>query len=226
MNTWLEPPPRQYRRGMGCFGKGCLIVSCFILFLLIAGAVGVFIGMKHYSALGHGLLWGRKIHLLAAEPSPVPQFETAGESIEAAKRKWKDFENASHGGQPAHVELTTDDLNNLIAANRHVRGKVFVSAEGNRMHVQTSVPLDEFFGQSHYFLNGDIVLETDGPQSLDHPKLNVVTVNNQPLPADILDWKYEGRPLREYLARFKAANNIEAIEIRDGKLIIDRLGGD
>src|SRR5947207_15855159 len=110
MNTWIEGPSPREKRRMGCVGKGCLILACFILFLLIAGAVGVFIGMKHYSALGRSFLWARKIHVLAAEPSPVPQFETAGESIDAAKRKWKDFENASHGSQPAHVELTTDDL--------------------------------------------------------------------------------------------------------------------
>ena len=142
MSTWLEPPPPPYRRGMGCFGKGCLILCCFIFFLLLAGAVGVYVGMKHYSALGHSFLWARKTHVLAEEPSPVPQFDTTDENISAAKQKWEDFENTRD--QPAHIELTADDLNNLIAKNRHARGKAFVAIEGNRLRIQTSVPLGEF----------------------------------------------------------------------------------
>src|SRR5207245_10565157 len=39
--------------------------------------------------------------------------------------------------QPAHIELTADDLNNLIAENRRARGKAFVAIEGNRLHIQT-----------------------------------------------------------------------------------------
>ena len=62
----------------------------------------------------------------------------------AAERKWKDFKNTRD--QPAHIELTADDLNNLIAENRHARGKAFVAIEGNRLRIQTSVPLNEFVG--------------------------------------------------------------------------------
>jgi len=41
MNTWIEGPPPREKRGMGCVGKGCLILACFIVFLIIAGAIGV-----------------------------------------------------------------------------------------------------------------------------------------------------------------------------------------
>jgi len=224
MSTWLEPPPPPYRRGMGCFGKGCLILCCFIFFLLLAGAVGVYVGMKHYSALGHSFLWARKTHVLAEEPSPVPQFDTTDENISAAKQKWEDFENTRD--QPAHIELTADDLNNLIAKNRHARGKAFVAIEGNRLRIQTSVPLGEFVGRGRYYLNGDIVIESDSPQSLENPRLSSITINNEPVPSDVLDWKYRARPLRDYLREYRTTYGNGSIEVRDGKLIIDRHGGD
>jgi hypothetical protein len=164
MNTWIEGPSPREKRGMGCVGKGCLILACFIVFLIIAGAIGLYFGMRTHSAVLHSFYWAKKMHVLAQEPSPVPQFETTDENITAAERKWKDFENTRD--QPAYIELTADDLNNLIAKNRHARGKAFVAIEGNRLRIQTSVPLGEYVGRGRYYLNGDIVIVSDGPQSL------------------------------------------------------------
>jgi hypothetical protein len=209
---------------MGCVGKGCLILACFIVFLIIAGAIGWYFGTRTYSALLHGFSWANKTHMLAQEPSPVPHFETTGENMAAAERKWKDFDNARD--RPAHIELTADDLNNLIARNRHARGKAFVAIEGNRLRIQASVPLGEFVGRGRYYLNGDIVVESDGPQSLENPRLRSITINNEPLPSDVLDWKYRARPLRDYLREFRNTYGSGSMEIRDGKLIIDRRGGD
>src|SRR5207244_902129 len=118
------------------------------------GAIGLYYGMRTHSAVLRSFLWAKKTHVLAQEPSPVPQFETTDENMNAAKQKWEDFENTRD--QPAHVELTAEDLNNLIAHNRHARGKAFVAIEGNRLRIQTSVPLGEYVGRGRYYLNGDI----------------------------------------------------------------------
>jgi hypothetical protein len=117
-------------------------------------------------------------------------------------------------------------LNNLIAKNRHARSKAFVAIEGNRLHIQTSVPLGEYVGRGRYYLNGDIVIVSDGPQSLENPRLSSITINNEPVPSDVLEWKYRDRPLRDYLREFRTTYGGGSIEIRDGKLIIDRRGGD
>jgi len=236
MTGWIEPPPSQ-RRGTGCVGKGCLILCCLLLFLAVAGAVGIYLGMKKHSAVVHAAVWARKTHLLADEPAPVPQFETTQENIAATKRKWADFRNATpnnavventatadvppetHLGQ---VELTADDLNNMIAANRHIRGKAFVSIEGNRLHVQTSVPVGEYVGGAGYYLNGDIVVESNGARSLDGSPLGGITVNGQSVPSDALDWKFGGRFLRDYLSTYTLKNDLGPIEIRDSKVIINK----
>jgi len=220
MNTWIEGPLPREKRTMGCLGRGCLILTCFIIFLIIAGAVGLYFGFKTHSAVLRSVLWAKKTHVLSQEPSPVPQFETTEENVTTAKQKWQDFENTRD--QPAHIELTADDLNNLIANNRHAHGKVFVAIEGNRLRIQTSVPLGEYVSGGRYYLNGNILIQSDGPQTLENPRLSSITVNNEPIPADVLDWKYRSRPLREYLVEYRTTYGEGTIEIRDGKVIIDR----
>jgi hypothetical protein len=220
MNGFIEPPPQQ-RGGMGCFGKGCLILSVFILFLMVACAIGLYFGLKKNSALLYGIYWAEKTHMLATEPSPVPLFETTEENIEASERKWRDFERASHEGQPERVELTGDDLNNLIARNDHLRGKAFASIEGNRLHVQASLPVGEYLGRNGYYVNGDIVIQTNGPSSIDHPPLTSITVNGEAMPSDLPEWKFRSHPLRNYAAKYKG--NANTFEVRDGRIILSRV---
>ncbi len=218
MNAWLEPPPGQPRRKRGCVGKGCFILCLFILILIISGAVGLFLGLRHHSAIMHGGIWAARLHLLAEEPAPVPAFETTEENIAATERRWHDFENAED--QSARIELSADDVNNLIAGDKHARGKAFVSIEGNRLRLQTSFPLGAYVGRSGYYLNGDIVIQGDGPQSLEHPRLDLITVNDKPVPADLLDWRYQSRSLSDYLREAREKSDVNSIEIRDGHLII------
>src|SRR6266566_4157789 len=175
MNTWIEGPPPREKRGMGCVGKGCLILACFIVFLMIAGAIDLYFGMRTHSAVVNSVVWAKKAHVLSQEPSPVPQFETTEQNINATRRKWEDFAKKNTRNQPAHIEpsiepgaddltrnqpafieLTADDLNNLIARNRHLRDKAFVTIEDNRLRIRMSVPVGEYVRDGNYYLNGDI----------------------------------------------------------------------
>ena len=240
MNTWIEGPSPREKRGMGCVGKGCLILSCFIVFLMIAGTIDLYFGMHTHSAVVNSVVWAKKAHVLSQEPSPVPQFETTEQNINATRRKWKDFEKNTRNqpahiepsiepdaddltrNQPAFIELTADDLNNLIARNRHLRDKAFVTIEDNRLRIRMSVPVGEYVRDGNSYLNADIVITSDGRQSLDNPRVSGIIINNQSLPSDVLDWKYDGRPLRDYLGQHGAALRDDTIEIRDGKVIIYR----
>lgn len=155
---------------------------------------------------------------------PVPSYEASEAEIETVKERWRNFESAGRDHQPAEIELTGNDINDLIAANRHWRGKAFVSIEGNRLRLQASVPLEEFVGQSGYYFNGDIAIQSDEAMPLDNPRLESVTVNNKPVPRDVLDWKYRSRQLRDYLAEYKDARDVGKIQIRDGKLTLRSRG--
>jgi hypothetical protein len=223
MTGYIEPPPPQRRR-MGCLGKGCLLLSLLLLFLFIAGAVGIYYGLRTHSAVARGMLWAQQTGMLTAEPSPLPEFQTTEENIRASTRKWRDFDRASQENGPAYVELTAADLNNLIAKNSHARGRAFVSIENNRLHVQTSVPLAKLTRRERYYLSGDIVIQTDGPRSLDHLPLDSITINGRPLPRDLLGWTFDSRPLSDYVAEYRGDVNANTFEIRDGKLILDKQG--
>src|ERR1700730_138029 len=217
-NTWIEPPPPQ--KGMGCFARGCLILLVFGMVLGIACLAGVYWGYRHHSALLHGFYWMRQTQMIANSPREVPSYEAPAGEIEAVKERWRNFESTVAQHQSAEIELTANDLNDLFASNRHLRGNAFVSIEENRLRVRTSIPLQEYARQRGYYLNADIEIEFAGAQSLDRPRLNAVVINGRALPSDLLDWKYDSRPLRDYLAEFKENNNVGTIEIRDSKVIL------
>ena len=218
MNTWVEAPPRQ--KGLGCFARGCLILLVFAIVLAIACFAGMYWGFQRHSAIVHGIYWLAKTHSIAAEPTPVPEFTGSDTQIQNVRERWQDFEQKTRAGQAAEIELTADDINALIAANRDARGKVFVSINGNQLRLQASVPLGEILGRPGYYFDGDMTVEFKGAESLDNPQLNRIVVNGEQVPSDLLNWKYRSRRLREYLADYRNGYDIGTIEVRDGKLIL------
>ena len=216
--SWIEPPPPQ--RGLGCFGKGCLILAVFLILLLIAGLVGLYWGMHSDSALGRGIFWLSRIHALANRPAAVVEFKASDSQIDTAREHWQRFEQAARAGQPAEIELTGEDLNTLIASNSELAGRVSASIEDNWLRLQVSLPVTKFIGRVGYYFNADIVMESAGPQSVEHPDLARIKVNNQPVPSDLLDWRFHSRSLRNYLSEYSEETQMGSIEVRDGKLIL------
>ncbi len=205
MNGWVEAPPP--RKGLGCFARGCLILVGFGIVLAIACFAGVYWGFQRHSAIVHA-------------PATVPEFTASDQQVQLTQERCQEFEQKARAGQPAQIELTADDINSLIATNQDARGKIFVSIEENRMRLQTSVPLGELIGRSGYYFNGDVTIELKGAESLENPQLNWIVVNGEPVPQDLLNWKYHSRRLRDYLADYRNGYDIGRIEIRDGKLIL------
>jgi hypothetical protein len=218
MNTWVEAPPQ--RKGLGCFGRGCLILLVFVIVLAIAGFAGMYWGLHRHSALFYGSYWMAKTRSFAEAPTPVPEFNVSDQQIQLVQERWQDFEQKTRAGQSAEIELSADDINALIATSEDVRGKVFVSIDRNQLRLQMSVPIGKFFGRPGYYFNGDVIIEPEGAQSLDGPRFNRITINGEHVPTDFLNWKYRSRQLREYLDEQGNAYEIGSIEIRDGKVIL------
>jgi hypothetical protein len=218
MNTWIEAPPR--RKGLGCFARGCLILLVFAIVLAIAGFAGLYSGLHRHSARFYGLYWLAKTRSLAQTPTPVPEFSASDQQVQLVRERWQDFEQKTRAGQPAEIELSADDINAFVAITENVRGKVFVSIDGNLLRLQVSVPIGEFLGMAGYYFNGDVIIELKGEQSLDGPRFSRITINGEQVPTDFLDWKYRSRQLREYLTDQRNAYEISTIEIRDGKVIL------
>jgi hypothetical protein len=217
MNTWVDAPPPK---PTGCFAKGCLILAVFGVVLAIACAAGIYWGFRHHSAVVRGMYWLTKTHAITNAPAPIPPHEASDAKIESAVEHWRNFETSVRAGQPAEIELSADEINDLIASNRDTRGKMFASIEGDRLRLQVSMPLGEIAGRSGYYFNGDIAIQSEGMERLVRPNLGSITINNQQLPADVLDWKYRSRRLRDYLEESENPWNTATFEIRDGKLIL------
>jgi hypothetical protein len=56
MNALLEQQPK---RGMGCFGKGCLILIVLAILLVVVGVGGTYWGLRHV--------------YLSDKPAPIPE---------------------------------------------------------------------------------------------------------------------------------------------------------
>jgi hypothetical protein len=218
MNGWVDAPPP--RRGLGCFGRGCLILVVFATVLALACIGGMYWGFQRHSAIIHGIYWLTKAQALAQKPVPIPEFAASDAQVQSVYERCEDFEQKAHAGQPAELELTADDTNTLIATKQGTRGKMFVSIDGDRLRCQSSVPLGEIMGRSGYYFNGDIVVELKSEESLENPQLNRITVNGEPVPGDLLNWKYRSKRLRDYVIDYRNDSGIGTIEIRDGKLIL------
>lgn len=217
MNTWVEPPPR---RGFGCVGRGCLILLVFVIVLVIACFAGMYWGLHRHSALFYGNYWLAKTRSIAEAPTPVPEFNGSDQQIQRVRERWQDFEQKARAGQAAEIELIPDDVNALIATSDELRGKLFVSIEGNQLRLQTSLPIGEFLGRSGHYFNGDVLIDIEGAQSADSPHFSRLTINGEQVPTDFLNWKYRSRELREYLSDERNAYDIGTFEVRDGKVIV------
>ena len=218
MNGWVDAPPP--RRGSGCFGRGCLILVVFAIVLGIACIAGMYWGLHRHSAIFHGLYWLTKARAIAQTPVPVPQFTVSDAQIQSVHERCEDFEQKARAGQPAELELTPDDINTLVATNQNARGKVFVSIDKDRLRCQASVPLGVFIGRAGYYFNGDIAVELRNAELMENPQLTGITVNGEPVPTDLLNWKYRAKRLRDYLANYRNGSGVGTIQIRDGKLIL------
>jgi len=218
MNGWVDAPPR--RKGLGCLGRGCLILVGFAVVLGIACFAGMFWGLHRSSAIFHGLYWLTKAQAIGQAPVTVTQFTASDAQIQSVHERCQDFEQKVRAGQAAELELTADDINTLIATNQDARGKAFVLIDGDRLRCQASVPLGEFIGRSGYYFNGEVAVELKSAESLESPQLSRVSVNGQTIPTDLLNWKYRSKRLRDHLADYRNNSGVGTIEIRNGKVIL------
>ena len=216
--AWFEPPPKQ-KKGIGCFGKGCLIL---IVCLLLLSAV--FLGVGYMSI---------RYTVTASSPRELPTVVTSETEEQAVQQRWENFKSATRDHEPAtevvdaaqartppRIEFSASDINQLIAANRNSRGKAFVSIENNVGHVQVSIPLEKV-GFPGRYLNGDfdVTASPDGdPWKIRVTKTSLSGVD---IPEKMLNSLVGARSLRSYIDRYAGEYDVSKVYIIDNKAVLE-----
>jgi hypothetical protein len=232
MNTEVEPPPK---RGMGCFGKGCLILIASGILLVVGGIGGTYWSLRHV--------------YLSDKPAPIPETSapsetgaaTLGEtSVATAREKSAEvrerldtMKKAARAHEQTGVELTAADINALIAANRKSRGTASVGIDGNVLQAQFSIPLERLdvpfrnaLGLGDRYLNATATITAPPGTNASSVQLSEVTLNGHTIPAGLLDWGLPGvgKSLRTYVIKYANQYGVTDGEIRDGKVILRTRG--
>lgn len=239
------PLPEPVPRSSGCFAKACLTFVCLFLLLAVAFIGGGYWAFRHlqntYSATTP-LTFGNVTSSEPAVPQtfndeivdrideslaegPQTQPSEAAVPIEPVRARWRAFEKAAKHDQQAHIELTADDINSLIASDPKLRGKAFVTIANNSARVKVSVPLDDVFMMKGRYLNGEASVEPAPDGDPRHAQISNVVLANQNVPDTMLDTRLFGwSSIRGYMTDWLDDNNVAYFTIQDGRVVGDTRG--
>jgi hypothetical protein len=232
MNVQVEPPPT---RGIGCFGRSCLILIVIAILFVVVGVGGTYWSLRHV--------------YLSDKPAPIPEttaptetseatpaetsVATASEKSAEVRERFDTMKKAARAHEASDVELTAADINALIAANRKSRGTASVGISDTVLQAQFSIPLERFdlpfrnaFGLTDRYLNATATIAAPPGTNANTVQLSEVTLNGHGIPAGLLDWGLPGvgKSLRSYVIRYANKYGVTGGEIRDGKVILHTNG--
>jgi hypothetical protein len=232
MNIRVEPPPK---RGMGCFGKGCLTLIILAILVVVVGVGGTYWSLRHI--------------YLSDKPAPIPQTSppseteaatpgetsvaTPGEKSAEVRERLDTMKKAAKAHEQTGVELTAADINALIAANRKSRGTASVGINDTVLQAQFSIPLEKLdvpfrnaFGLNDRYLNASVTIVAPPGTNANSVQLSEVTLNGHSVSTGLLDVGIPlvGRSLRSYVIKYANQYGVTDGEIRDGKVILHTRG--
>jgi hypothetical protein len=209
-----EQPPKP-RRGCGYYG--CL--TGVVLLVMLLGAL--LLGLHYVKKL--------VVRYTDTQPAELPTLQMSPAELAQAKERFESFQQAvreHHATKP--LTLTADELNALIASGgdqQGLKGKVYVSLDGDQLKGELSVPLQDV-GLSMFksrYLNGSATFNLsfrDGRLSVTP---QTIQVRGEPLPEIYL------REIRKQNLAFAFTNDpgaaavlkgLEEIQVKEGKLVI------
>lgn len=225
--TWIEPPPPK-RKGMGCFGKGCLFLVAFAILTVLV------IGLGSYLLFSGG-----------SKPTALPIEELAPAQLSSLQQRVDQFEampptpshtppqestSASSDVTPPpatpapaserQLVLSAGEINGLISANPKSRGHAYVSISGNTANVRISIPSEKVPGFPRGYLNGSFTISTNGPTPISALQVSKIQANGFPVPSGVLSMSYRGQSILGIAMDAAAPYNVSTAEIRDGAVVL------
>ncbi len=207
MTSWIEPPPR---RRTGCLGKGCLLIIGVFVLLIVAFCIGMYSGLRYF--------------VTSSTPREIPQVQVSETEEKAVRARWVEFETAGKSKQSTRIELTADEINQLIAGSRKMRGKAFVSVENNVARVQVSIPLEKV-GFRGRFLNGEFTVRPAADRNPRNLEVTQVSLTGGAASEAVLKALLGTRSVRSYVEEYSDEYGISMFTIEDNKVIIETSSG-
>jgi len=201
----------------GCFFYGC--ISGLVLLAIVLAALMI------------GLHYVKKMinQYTDTRPMELPTVQMSQGEIDKLKQRFNAFRQAVREQLPAQpLELTADDINALIASGpqrQALKGKFYVSMEGDQLKGEVSVPLRDV-GLSMFkgrYLNGSATFNLSFRNGALSVTPQTIIVKGKALPE-----VYMQEIRKENLAA-KSANEsdaaavlqgLEDIHVKEGKLVV------
>jgi hypothetical protein len=231
MNT-IEPPPK---RGIGCFGKSCLLLIVLAILFVVVGVGGTYWGVRHvYLSDKPAPIAKSTAPTATSEATPgETSISMPSEKSAEVRERFDTMKKAARAHEASEVELTAEDINALIAANRKSNGTASVGINDTALQAQFSIPLERLdvpfrsaFGLSDRYLNATVTIVAPPGTNANTVQLSDVKLNGHEIPSGLLDWGLPGvgKSLRTYVIKYANKYGVTGGEITDGKVIL-RTGG-
>jgi hypothetical protein len=226
MATVIEQPP-QPKSDLGCcLGKGCLILVFLFIFFILALVCGAYFGLQTFTS---------------TKPRPLPQVATSEAQQQEVLQRWDNFENAvreyransgSRDGNPQpqtttvpnepaakpRIELTAADINQMISANHHSRGRAFVSIADGVGRVSVSIPTPRRARLGERYLNANFEVRSA-------PNGDVSGINISLQGARWLGSLLGGRSIRgwvePYINQYRSDYDVTSFKIVGDRVVIE-----
>jgi hypothetical protein len=212
-----EPPkPRR-----GCLFYGCITGIVMLLCLVIAGLVAVHYAKKKLTALVS--------EYTDTNPMTLPSVQISSADLEKLKKRYADFEAAVKAQRPTPpLVLTADEINALIASSpdkQALKGKFYVSFDGDRVKGELSVPLKEIGWKMvrDRYLNGSGTFNLSLHNGVLFLSPQTIVVKGKPVPEMYMQGIRNAnfaQGLTNQPDAIALLQNLQDIQVKDGKLVI------
>jgi hypothetical protein len=212
-----QPPKSRH----GCLFYGCIAGLVLLLLFAVGGLVTLHYAKKALSGLVN--------NYTDTQPMEMPSVQMPPAELDKLKQRWKSFEEAVRARHPAApLVLTADEINALIASSpdqKSLKGKFYVSLDGDRVKAELSLPLQEVGWKllRGRYLNGSGTFKVSLHDGLLFVAPQDIVVKGSSVP-DMYMQGLRSQNFAEALTNQPDASallqGLQEIQVKDGKLVI------
>ncbi len=221
----ITPAPAPAKPRRGCFFYGCITGIVLLVIVIIAIIAGVYVVKNKINTF--------VVQYTDTQPMAMPALNMSPEEIARVKERFKDFQASLQSGKAtAPLVLTSDEVNALISSSdamKDLKGKFYVSLDGDKVKGDVSMPLDEFAkspilrSAKGRYLNGTGTFNVSLHDGVLVVSPDAIAVKGNELPASIMQAirnQNFASGVTNDANSMATLNKLQEIEIKDSKLTV------